>query len=41
MLFIDGNICNIKGPATAVEFVLEIVKILKGEEVYTSVKMDF
>ena len=38
---IDGDIVTSKGPATAVEFALEIVKILKGEEVYTSVKNGF
>lgn len=35
---IDGNVVTSRGPATAMEFALEIVKILKGEEVYTSVK---
>ena len=38
---IDGNVVTSKGPATAMEFALEIVKILKGEEVYTSVKNGF
>jgi len=35
---IDENIITSKGPATSINFALEIVKILKGEEVYKSVK---
>ena len=35
---LDGNVMTSRGPATAIEFALEIVKILKGEEVYASVK---
>lgn len=35
---IDSNVVTSKGPATAMEFALEIVKILKGDEVYFSVK---
>jgi len=35
---IDENIITSRGPATAMSFALEIVKILKGEEVYTQVK---
>jgi len=35
---IDGNIITSRGPATAMSFALEIVKILEGEEVYTQVK---
>lgn len=35
---IDGNIITSRGPATAMEFALEIVKILKGEDVYKEVK---
>ena len=37
-IVIDSNVVTSKGPATAMEFALEIVKILKGEEVYASVK---
>jgi len=35
---IDENIITSKGPATSMNFALEIVKILKGEEIYKSVK---
>jgi len=35
---IDENIITSKGPATSINFALEIVKILKGEEIYKSVK---
>ena len=35
---IDSNVVTSKGPATAMEFDLEIVKILKGDEIYFSVK---
>jgi len=35
---IDENIITSKGPATSMSFALEIVKILKGEEIYKSVK---
>ncbi|OCL88474.1 Chaperone protein YajL [Aliarcobacter thereius] len=35
---IDGNIITSRGPATATKFALELVKILKGEEIYKSVK---
>lgn len=35
---IDNNVITSRGPATAMNFALEIVKILKGEEIYTSVK---
>lgn len=34
----ENNIITSKGPATATKFALEIVKTLKGEEVYNSVK---
>jgi len=37
---IDENIITSKGPATSMSFALEIVKILKGEEIYKSVKDD-
>lgn len=37
-IVIDGNIITSRGPASAMKFALEIVKILKGEEVYKSVK---
>lgn len=33
----DGNIITSRGPATAMEFGLEIVKTLKGEEVYNQI----
>jgi len=35
---IDGKIITSRGPATAISFALEIVKILKGEDVYKEVK---
>jgi len=35
---IDEDVITSKGPATAMEFALEIVKTLKGEESYNSVK---
>lgn len=34
----DKNIITSRGPATAMEFALEIVKTLKGEEIYFTVK---
>ena len=34
----DEKVLTSQGPATAMEFSLEIVKILKGEEVYNQVK---
>ncbi len=37
-VILDKNILTSKGPATAMEFSLEIVKILLGDEVYKSVK---
>jgi protein deglycase len=37
-IVIDSNVVTSKGPATAMEFALEIVKILEGDEVYFSVK---
>ncbi len=38
MVVEDGNIITSRGPATAICFALEIVKKLKGEEKYLSVK---
>lgn len=38
MVVEDENIMTSRGPATAICFALEIVKKLKGEEVYKSVK---
>jgi len=35
---VDGNIITSRGPATAMSFALEIVKTLKGKDVYTQVK---
>lgn len=34
----SGNIVTSRGPATAMEFALELVKILSGERVYNEVK---
>ncbi|RBQ31750.1 DJ-1 family protein [Arcobacter sp. FW59] len=34
----DNNIITSKGPATSIFFALEIVKTLKGEEVYKAIK---
>lgn len=38
MVVEDGNVLTSRGPATAMCFALEIVKKLKGEDVYTTVK---
>ncbi|WP_428737692.1 DJ-1 family glyoxalase III [Sulfurimonas sp.] len=38
MVVEDGNVMTSRGPATAMCFALEIVKKLKGAEVYNSVK---
>jgi len=38
MVVEDGNIMTSRGPATAICFALQIVKKLKGEEVYLMVK---
>lgn len=38
MVVEDGNIITSRGPATAICFALQIVKKLKGEEIYKSVK---
>jgi 4-methyl-5(b-hydroxyethyl)-thiazole monophosphate biosynthesis len=35
---IDGKVITSKGPATAMKFALELVKILKGKDIYTKVK---
>ncbi|WP_304345892.1 DJ-1 family glyoxalase III [Campylobacter showae] len=35
---INGRIITSRGPATAMEFALELVKILNGEQVYNEVK---
>lgn len=37
-IVIDNNVITSKGPATAMNFALEIVDILCGEEIYTNVK---
>ena len=34
----DENVLTSKGPATAMEFALEIVKILKGDHIYAEIK---
>lgn len=34
---VDGNIITSRGPATAMSFAMEIIKQLKGEEVYNEV----
>uniref|UniRef100_UPI00262C37E6 DJ-1/PfpI family protein n=1 Tax=uncultured Campylobacter sp. TaxID=218934 RepID=UPI00262C37E6 len=36
----DQNIMTSKGPATAMEFALQIVRELKGEQVYFKLKSD-
>lgn len=36
----DQNIMTSKGPATAMEFALQIVRELKGEQVYSKLKSD-
>lgn len=36
----DQNIMTSKGPATAMEFALQIVRELKGEQVYSKIKSD-
>ena len=36
----DQNIMTSKGPATAMEFALQIVRELKGEQVYSKLKFD-
>ena len=37
---IDNNIMTSQGPATALEFALEIVKFFMGEEVYNDIRED-
>ena len=37
-VIIDNNIVTSRGPATAIYFALEIVKLLKGEELYLQLK---
>ncbi|WP_417328373.1 DJ-1 family glyoxalase III [Halarcobacter sp.] len=34
----DGNVITSRGPATAMEFALKIVKLLKGDEVYEELR---
>lgn len=35
---LDGKVITSRGPATAMEFALELVKVLKGEESFTNLK---
>lgn len=35
---VDGKVITSRGPATAMQFALELVKVLKGEEVFNSLK---
>lgn len=35
---IDGKVITSRGPATAMSFALEIVKLLKGQEIYEEIK---
>lgn len=35
---IDDNVITSRGPATATQFALEIVRALKGDEIYSNVK---
>ena len=37
-VIVDKKVITSKGPATAMQFGLELVKILKGEEIYTKIK---
>ncbi|RYA24677.1 DJ-1 family protein [Malaciobacter halophilus] len=37
-LVIDDNVITSRGPATATQFALEIVRALKGDEIYSNVK---
>ncbi len=34
----DGNVITSRGPATAMEFALKIVKLLKGDEIYEELR---
>ena len=36
----DGNVTTSRGPSTAVYFALELIRILKGEEIKNNVKAD-
>ena len=38
MVVEDGNVMTSRGPATAICFALEIVKKLKGQEMYEGLK---
>ncbi|XPV68736.1 MAG: DJ-1 family glyoxalase III [Halarcobacter sp.] len=38
IVVVDEKVITSKGPATAMSFALELVKVLKGEEVYTKIK---
>ena len=38
VVVIDEKVITSKGPATAMQFALELVKILKGDDIYTQIK---
>lgn len=38
MVVIDDDVITSKGPATATTFALELVRAIKGDEVYSNIK---